>query len=317
MDVIIVCHTEFGCVYERQVIFGKKVTSKLEEGVTNLLKVADKHNAKVTFAVCPEVVDFFPQGIDHEIGLHLHPGWEERQVGEFTWYAGDAYLKKTCRQSVDSTALWDYPLGEQFEMMEAGKDCLEKRLGVKPRVFVAGRWSENNDTIQALIKAGFTHDCSPYAHSRAGHYDWSDLPRICMPYHPSEQNYQRKGSLPLLIIPVSRLLLDGNVNPEVAPRWGLPWLRACFREYYYQGLPLFHMCLHSPCMTDPYFVSVMDELLRFISRYDISFKFASEVEECPKVESRPKYYPYLLAVNVNMMKTVSKALMSKLLISSS
>ena len=291
MDVIIVCHTEFEHVAEEAISFNKDYSIDVEKGTSNLIKIADKYRAKVTFAVCPEVGRYFPKNIKHEIGLHIHPGW-----------TGDSYLKDHCRQSVNSTVLRDYPYREQLDMIKTGKEYLEEKFGIEPKSFVAGRWSINNDTVKALIKTGITHDCSAPAHAKPCHYDWSRLPRICMPYHPSEKDYQEKGDLPLLIIPISQMLFAGNVNPEVAPLVGLSWLKACFLEYYQQNLPLFHICLHSSCMTDSYFVLAMDDFLKFISKHkNINFKFASEIEEYDEVNPKTDILPYLFGINRAIM----------------
>lgn len=308
MDVIIVCHTEFGLVHNKQVIADKNATEGVEKGVHNLIKVADKHGAKVTFAVCPEVVEYFPEDIYHEIGLHIHPGWQEFEVQEVKFLVGDSYLRENTHQSVNSTVLRDYPYEEQLEMIRTGRDYLTEVFGIEPKSFVAGRWSINNDTVKALIEAGITHECSAPAHSKAHHYDWSKLPRICMPYHPSRADCQEKGNLPLLIVPISQMLRAGNVNPEVVPIAGLPWLKACFEEYYCQDLPLFHICLHSPCMTHQYFVSALDNFLKFISKHKgTNFRFASEIKEYDEVSPRTNIFPYLMRVNRNIIGTFLKS----------
>ena len=49
-------------------------------------------------------------------------------------------------------------------------------------------------------------------------------------------------------------------------------------EYYVKKARLFHICLHSVYMTDDFYVSVMDRLLKFIAGYKgVQFKCASEV----------------------------------------
>ncbi|MCD6239309.1 MAG: polysaccharide deacetylase family protein [Thermotogae bacterium] len=314
MDVIIVCHTEFGLVKDKEVVADKNAVDGVRKGVPNLIKVADKYNAKVTFAVMPEVVKYFPKDIKHEIGLHIHPGWQEFQKKGVKFYVGDLYLREHCEQSINSTVLRDYPYKEQLEMIKTGKDYLEEKFGVEPKSFVAGFWSINNDTVKALIKTGITHDCSAPTIYLSPYFYWSKLPRICMPYHPSEEDYQQKGDLPLLIVPISHMFIGGNVNPEVVPSVGLSWLKACFLEYYQQNMPLFHICLHSPCMTDPYFISAMDDFLKFISKHkNIGFKFASEIEEYDEVNPKTKFTPYLFAINRNIMKTGLRSLRSRIL----
>ena len=308
MDVIIACHTEFGFVHDREVIYDKRAINGIQQGVTNLIDIADRYNAKVTFVVCPEVVEYFPQGINHEIGLHIHPGWQEFHTKGGNFYVGDSYLRKHCNQSIDSTSLTDYTYEKQLEMIKAGKERLYEVLKVDSQVFVAGRWSMNDETVRALIEMGITHDCSAVPHSKAAHYNWTKLPRICMPYHPSEKGYQLTGNLPLLIVPVSQAFGIVNVNPEAIPVVGFSWLKACFTEYYHQNLPLFHIHLHSPCMTEQYFISAMNELLKFISKHkDVDFKFASTIKENNIVMPKTNIFPYLPAINRDIMGSFLKS----------
>ena len=188
-------------------------------------------------------------------------------------------------------------------MITTGKTYLANMTGVEPSSFVAGRWSINNDTIRALIKTGFTHECSALPHSKPCHYDWSRLPRICMPYHPASHDYQAKGDLPVLMVPTSQVFPVGVVSPEFAPEVGLSWLKACFAEYYYQDLPLFHICLHSPSMTDDYFISIMDNYLNFISKHErINFRFSSEIYEYYEIHAKTHFHHYLSAINFRLLR---------------
>jgi len=313
MDVIIVCHTEFGLVKDKTVIADKTSFEGVTSGVENLVEVADKYGAKITFAVMPEVVDYFPQNIPHEIGLHIHPGWEEFHVNGITFNVGDSFLRENCHQSSTSSVLRDYSFSEQFDMIKKGSNRLESHFGKKPTTFVAGRWCIDNNTVKALIDAGITHECSAPANHYPCHYDWSRLPRICMPYNPKTNDYQQKGDLPLLIVPISQMLIAGNVNPEVVPIVGLSWLKAGFLEYYKQGMPLFHICLHSPCMCDPYFISIMKDYLGFISQYkNINFKFVSEISEYGSVFPKTNIIPYLFAINKNCVVSEFRFIKSQL-----
>lgn len=302
MDVIIVCHTEYGLVKNREIVYRKSAPEGVTRGVRNLAAVADLYGARITFAVMPEVAWSFPEEVGHEIGLHVHPGQEALRTGGEAVSIGDAYLRERCGIRRESSVLRSYTFGEQLALIRAGKEHLQDVLGVTPTVFVAGRWSINSDTVRALVRLGFTHDCSAVPNAGPAHYDWSRLPRICMPYCPAEEDYQSPGSLPLLIVPVSRSLLGASATPELAPLVGLPWLKACFREYYRQGLPLFHLYLHSPCMTDPYFLEAMDGLLRFIAGHDVTFRFASEVREYEHQGPRMDLLPYLAGVNLDMLR---------------
>jgi hypothetical protein len=94
---------------------------------------------------------------------------------------------------------------------------------------------------------------------------------------------------------------------------GLSWLKACFDEYYRQEMPLFHMCLHSPCMTDEYFLSIMDDVLRFMSGHPhVHFRFVSEIPEYSPVHPSTLIGPYLLGMNRKIVAQGVRALISRL-----
>ena len=305
MDVVIVCHTEYGCVKGRDIIYRKSAVEGVTKGVRNLAGVADRYGAKVTFAVMPETAKSFPVDTGHEIGLHVHSGTEEVRCGEEVVRIGDDYLREHCGIRSTSSVLNDHTFEDQLAMIGAGKDRIKDVLDVTPAVFVAGRWSINNDTVKALVQSGFSHDCSAVPGAGPAHYDWSRLPRICMPYYPHEEDYQRHGQVPLLMVPVSRSLLGASVSPELVPLIGLPWLKACFLEYYRLGMPLFHICLHSPSMTDKYYLDAMASLLGFIAGHKVAFKFASEITASETVPSRADIRPYMAGINRNMIKASS------------
>lgn len=312
MDVIIVCHTEYGSVSGKTISWNQDPAG-VDRGVPNLVSVAERVGARVTFAVMPEVVSHFIPAPGHEVALHIHAGWEPFTNNGKTEHMGDRYLWEHCDQKEISSALIDHSLDEQRELIRTGGDLLEDRFGQKPTTFVAGQWSLNNDTIKALIEYGITRDCSAPAGHPPYHHDWSRLPRICMPYHPSEQDYQEQGDLPILLIPISQTLLFGSVNPENLPTFGIRWLKACFQEYYSQGAPLFHICLHSPSMTDPAFINGMNDLLAFIaSHQDIHFRTASEISKYPDSESHTRLIPYLFGINNTLMKTCMRTVLSKI-----
>lgn len=303
MKVIIVCHTEFGYTINNTVVYSKDYI----DGVRAIIKLqilADKYDAKITFAIMPEVAQFIPKNIKHEIGLHVHPGYQEINIKGFSCIIGDEYIKKHGIQSINSINLRDYVYEEQLEMIKVGKEYLENRFGRQIRSFVSGRWSVNNDTIRSLVKTGITHDCSTLAHSKSDHYDYSKIPRLCQPYHPSKEDYQKKGDLPVLIVPISQIFPKGHVSPELVPLCGLSWLKACFLEYYMQNMPVFHICLHSPCLTNSYYISVMNDLLRFISRHrNVEFEFASDILESEEINPKTQILPYIYGINKCMMKT--------------
>lgn len=299
MDVIVTVHTEFGVVLNRKVLALKEPgVIGVYKGLKNILRVANKYNVRLTLAVMPEVASHVPKDVLKSrlvgIGLHVHPGWVKFRKQGIEFYVGDSVLKELVSTSINASVLKDYSYKEQSELIKAGRDYIEDKLGERPKVFVAGRWSINDHTVRALINCGFTHDCTPPAHQSAAHFDWSKLPRIAMPYLPSESNYQLEGNLPLLICPISQYYPLGNVNPEASIYVGTKWLKACFLEYYGQGLPFFHIILHSPAATDPYLLTSFDELVSFISRHEnVSFRHATEVKYYGKYRTKTNLFPYL------------------------
>jgi len=315
MDIILVCHTEFGMVKNRKVVADRRFKEGALVGITNLLKICEKYGVKATLAVMPEVAEYLPKKIDHEVALHIHPGWQEFRKENDNFFIGDKFLREHCRQSFESTFLCDYSYAEQREMIEQGKRYLENIFDRPVVSFVAGRWSLNSDTVRALVDIGITHDCSAPAHLKSQGYDWSRLPRICLPYHPASSDYQQRGELPFLIVPISQFLLGGNVNPEAVIEVGSGWLNGCFLEYYQQDLPLFHICLHSPCLLSTYFYDVLEKFLGFIVRHrNIKFKFASEIHEydIPSTwHAKDKILPYLVRLNSKIICSGIKTIVKK------
>ena len=273
-------HVEPGRVGKNRQLEFVKDGDGVDKGVRKLLEIAEEYGAKVTCAVCPESVVYFPKDAKCEVGLHVHPGWQKFSRGNLTWYAGDAWLRTNCQQSSDSSVLKDYSFYEQFHMIRQGQHYLARTIGV-PTCFVAGRWCVNNDTYKALVRNMLLRDCSAVPHTQRPHYDWSKLPRICMPYHGSENDYQVRGDLPVLTIPIAQTVFNTNVNPEGAD---LSWMMLAFTEYLVRRVPLFHICLHAPSMTSRYYVDRMHAFLSFISKHKSTrFKYVSEItalEDC-------------------------------------
>lgn len=312
MDVIIVVHTEYGYVSNNKVIYDKNYYNGVKVSVPNLINIANKYGAKITFAVMPEVIEHFPKKIEHEIGLHIHPGWKVQELKDIKYEVGDRYIRKKCNINENSVVLKDYCYKNQLDMIKAGKDALVDSFGIVPKTFVAGKWSINNDTVKALINTGFTHECSAHYDKIKSHYDWTKLNRLDLPYNPHNEDYQKKGDLPLIIVPVSQIFPKGNVNPEISYLVGLSWLKASFLEYYKQDMPVFHICLHSPCMLDPNCISVMDNFLKFIGAHkNVNFKFASQIKVSNEINPKTNILPYMTAFNVSIAKTIINKLIMR------
>jgi hypothetical protein len=262
MRIIISCHVESGYATDR-IVFDKNNEKGALEGTRNAIRIADDSNAIVSFMLMPEtlgmtsVIDFGA----HEIGLHIHPD--------------DRSLIRRGFGPVRSLSLRDYDFSSQKAMILTGKEIIEDVMGARPRTFAAGMWSVGNETVKALAELGFSHDCSPYPGLVRDYCDWGKLPRIRMPYKPSEHDYQLDGDVNIVIVPVSGEITGGIVSPE--NRVGLGFLKAAFQEYYEMSMPVFHIAFHSPSMTSRYYRQVFSELVNYISKYDVRFCPASEV----------------------------------------
>jgi hypothetical protein len=133
-----------------------------------------------------------------------------------------------------------------------------------------------------------------------------------LPYYPSEKDYLDEGDMPILFLPVSMTIFEGLASPEGDISYGFGWLEACFLEYYNQGAQLFHFYLHSPSMTDPHYISLMDKFLSFVSTHkNINFKFVSEINIYPKKVFHTNIFPYIAGANRNLFKTLFKKYLFK------
>ena len=57
-------------------------------------------------------------------------------------------------------------------------------------------------------------------------------------------------------------------------------------------------------MTDPYFISAMENIISFISKHEnIRFKFSSEIGEYKEKELKTNIFPYLLGLNKKIVKS--------------
>ena len=66
---------------------------------------------------------------------------------------------------------------------------------------------------------------------------------------------------------------------------------------------MFHICLHSPSMTDSYYISAMDSFLSFISKHKgVNFKFASEISIYPEKKFKTNILPYIFGLNLKILR---------------
>ncbi len=297
MDVIIAVHTEFGFVENGRVVFDRETEGGARDGIRNLLSIADERGARICFFPKPEVLDASEKEITralkrgHEIGLHIHPE--------------DKLLLRNKLSDGRSAALMHYKKEEQQRMMRFGKDMMKKKFGITPRAFVAGKWSENNHTRVALEALGFTHDCSPFPGQHSNTCDWGKLPKMCAPYRPASADYQVRGRCKLLYVPVSELITGSTASPESTRDFGASVLMAAFEDYLSQGMPVFHIPLHSASMTDKNMRGIMAKLLEFISHSKgARFVQPTKIRDTGARQGSPRLLPYIKRVDARVLSHV-------------
>ena len=282
MDVVIVCHTEFGYA-TNQVIFDNNYKQGATDGVKNSILISDKFGAIVSFMIKPEVLESV-SGLDfgnHEIGLHIH--------------ANDSFLlNKGLGDDDDNLRALDFE--RQRSMIAAGKEAVHSVLGIVPRTFVAGKWSVGNETLRALVELGFSHDASGCPQFFSPSCDWKKLPRICMPYSPSRGDYQAAGDVQITMVPASKEITGGLITPE--NNSGLAFLSAAVREYMESGAPFLHIAFHSPALISAAYRTIFSGLLQVISGFNVNFRSLSEVE--PIKGSILSYPPHLAQYASNL-----------------
>jgi len=299
MIVCICIHTELGYSLGTRIIFDRTSTTGVKLAVDNLLELFRKYDAKGCFALTADVLakceketvlQIASEG--HEVGLHVHPD--------------DSYLVNLGLSSRGIIGLSQYSLKEQSQIIECSSTLFEEKFHSLPLLFVSGNWSENNATIRILEKNHFLYDLTPLPGAKGHVCDWTRLKRISLPYHPSPDDYQSRGSLKLLMIPVSLTILKEVLGPESEPSQGMGFLKAGFEEYYSQNIPVLHVSLHSPAMTSRYYLAVLEELFAFISRHKNVEYGLPTGESC----SQPKtnYLPYLRRMNRSTTRTTVHAI---------
>lgn len=262
LDVVIVCHTEFGYA-TNQVVFDYEYKQGATDGVKNTILISDRFGAIVSFMVKPEVLESVSD-LDfgnHEIGLHIHPN--------------DSFLMHK-EVGGEEDNLRGYAFDKQRAMIATGKSAVHAYLDIVPKTFVAGKWSVGNETVRALVELGFSHDASGCPKFTSSCCDWRKLPRICAPYKPSRDDYQAAGDITITMVPVSKEITTGVISPE--SNIGLGFLRAAVREYVKLNVPLLHIAFHSPALTSPRFQRSFRELLQLTSDFKANYRPLSEIE---------------------------------------
>jgi hypothetical protein len=288
LDVVIVCHVEFGYATDRSVIYDTKRTEGSIDGVRNAISLSEGLGAVISFMIKPEVLQVFA-GFDfmhHEIGLHVHPD--------------DLLLVKEGLGGANPS-LREFDLDQQRNMISTGRRLVSNTLGISPRTFVAGKWSVSNATVRALLDLGFTHDASALPGFSSSSCDWRKLPRVTLPYRPSREDYQLEGDMEITMVPVSKEIANGMISPE--NNVGVSFLQAALLELAELGVPFVQIAFHSPAMLSKRYRKAFAKLLQCASDLGASFRPLSEVRPV-RAQIAPnsrRYMPYLRNIDASAL----------------
>ena len=277
--VVVLCHVEPGTVRGHTVEYGFDRTEGIVRALPTILEFADRLHISMGLALTPQALRLADVDLNgHEVGLHLHPldpVLSERLVG---------------RVRPRHDCLARYPQAEQAQLVAASRRIFEERMGRAPRLFVAGRWSEDAATAAVLRGEGFTHDGSAFPGYHSPCADWSRLPRLTQPYSPSADDYQARGSEPCVYLPVYRGLWGHPFTPEVVHDLGVSYFKAALDEARVGNADVVHIYFHSPMALDPRAMAQFEEILRY-AREVLRLPFVVTSSLRPSVRSRSRPFP--------------------------
>jgi peptidoglycan/xylan/chitin deacetylase (PgdA/CDA1 family) len=155
MPICITFDTErdyYSCQANRKLGYKDKEFSMLERAIPTLLEIGDEYDIPYTFFLCGEVAEnckvLFSDLGRHSIGIHTHP-FTHRET--FRGISPNDYQQDL---------LQEYTCDQQYQMISRDLQMVVDNLGLKPKVFRAGKFSANHDTFTVLEKLGFQVDCS-------------------------------------------------------------------------------------------------------------------------------------------------------------
>ncbi len=284
---------EPGALHGHTIAYSFEQTGGIVHALPTILELAERLHIPMGLAMTPQALqltDFDPDGL--EVGLHLHPMdpvLSDRVAGRF---------KPT------HDCLGRYPAEQQAQLIATGREVFEEVIGRSPRLFVAGRWSEDSATASLLRREGFTHDGSAFPGHRSSCADWSRLRRLAQPYSPSAEEYQGRGSEPYVYLPVSRGLWGHPLTPEVLPDVGVSYFKAAFDEARVGEADVVHLYFHSPMALDSRAIKDFEAVLRY-AHEDLGRAFASPTALRPSDRPRSRPFPpaYLARMDWTLLKS--------------
>lgn len=293
LRIALFCHVETGTSRDRTIVFHPRHREGIVLALERTVEFADRNGLRMTFAMTPTALHHSETDLSgHEVGLHLHPR--------------DAVLRDAIGRAtkLSTDCLANYSRNDQAVLIRTAKDIFEESEGRSPRTFVAGRWSENDATVDLLSREGLAYDGSPLPGHVSDCADWRNLPRLAQPYTPSQGNYQGRGSLRILHIPVFQGLWGHYLTPENIHLLGVSYFVAAMREAKIGGSEVVHVFFHSPMAVDPYFLDEFESVVAYArDRLDAEFVLPSALEAARAPVSRPFPPAYIAGLRWRLVKT--------------
>ncbi len=291
--IVVLCHVEPGTVQGRTIIPGFERTEGITRGLPRVLEFADRWHIPMGLALTPQALKLADVDLaGHEAGLHIHPM--------------DPVLSKRLAGQVRTShdCLGRYPPAEQALLIAAACESFEARMGRRPRLFVAGRWSEDATTAALLRKEGFTHDGSALPGYRSPCADWSRVPRLAQPYSPASDDPQKRGSEPYVYLPVFQGVWGHHFTPETLRDLGVSYFKAALKEAQVGGADIVHIYFHSPLGLDPVAMAAFAEVLEYArDAMRLSFLRPTAVVASAQPRSGPFPPAYWAGIDVTLMKS--------------
>lgn len=243
VQVLLSCHVESGTVRDRTIIFDRKHEEGITKALPQIVRFAESAGIPIALHLTAQALRLSDVDLaGFPVGLHLHPRDEVLT----------ARLRGTV--AVDSDCLARYSAADQGRLLAAAIDAFTEAQGRRPTLFVAGNWSENDDTLRLLEAAGIRYDGSALPGHVSACDDWGRLPRLAQPYRPSREDYQVPGDSSIVCVPVFQGYWRDYLSPENIHDLGVRYFMAALKEAAVGGARVVHIYFHSPMALDPYFL---------------------------------------------------------------
>lgn len=270
------------------------------KGVPEILQpLFQRYNIKPTYFLSPEIIEndkcvevFKNFSGECELGTHLHSDFISPEKTQLSMDGYEANAFQT-----------EYDREIEFQKLRNLSTLFSSKFGYDPKVFRAGRYAANENTISSLIKLGYKVDSSftPH-HSWIGPkgtvIDHSKSPE--QPYFIDQKEIYNPGKTSLLEVPISitkvnHLLLGKRtlwLRPKFSSFRKVKKLIHIFEKKYGDRDNIFLiMMFHSqeviPCAS-PYttsdkevddYVKTLDRVFEFSSKLNMEFITLEEIYE--------------------------------------